>query len=115
MARSLIFEGNRIPLLTYEQLNALSASDLASKSDFLTNVIGGARLPPPPEDASDEARMIWILQVEVALAHGQNLRCAFGEPVTPELLGVPGKYIEGAVDQPPATEPPATPQPSGAA
>lgn len=106
---SLKYDGNTVQLLTYQKLKRMSADEVRAASAALQGVIAG-RLPAPPEGAPDEDVIIWILQVEVALAHGQDLRNTFGSPVDAVALGVPAEYIEG--HEP--TQPP-TPQPSGAA
>ena len=92
---SLRFEEHTIRLWKYQELENLPMADLNERATTLLTLIGAARLPALDiGGASHEETLIWILQVEVALAHGQGLRCAFGEPVDAAALGVPPHLID---------------------
>ena len=92
---SLRFEEHTIRLWKYQELEYLPMADLNERATTLLTLIGAARLPALDiGGASHEETLIWILQVEVALAHGQGLRCAFGEPVDAAALGVPPHLID---------------------
>jgi len=108
---SLIYRNNVVPLFTYKKLKSMSDDELTACAKSLHDVVG-PRLPPPPPETVGEDVVIWVLQVEVALAHGQDLRNGFGSPIDAASLGVPAQYIEGG-DEPVSQLP--TPQPSGAA
>jgi len=88
----VMFEGRPYPLWNFGQLDRCNKPSLKSRALDLIDGIGRERLPPLGH--SKEDMIVWILQVESALALGQGLRGPFGDQVTPLTLGMPKNYVE---------------------
>ena len=87
------FEGKVYPLYNFGQLDRCNKASLKSRALDLCDGVGRDRLPPLNYH-NKEDMIVWILQVESALALGQGLRGPFGDQVTPLTLGMPKNYVE---------------------
>jgi len=83
LPETIAYQGHKIPLWTYQQLEELSRDNLKQRALNIVDTCGD-KLPPLQKSAPHSVVSTWIIEAQVAIAN------AAGLPVTADHFGLPG-------------------------
>ena len=89
LPEAITFEGSRVPLWTYQQLEELSAFNLKQRALNIRDTVGENRLPQLQKSAGQVVVAQWIIEAQVALANAAGLLVTAADFGLPAQLTAP--------------------------